>query len=311
MPHELTKTDNMFSASRVTPWHGLGTVVEDAVDSATAIQLAGLDWKVIQTPPNYTTGGNIREIPNTVVNYRSDNGDFLGIVSKRYKVIQNEEAFAFTDSLIGEGVRYETAGSLRGGKRVWLLARMPDYSVLGEAFTPFLLFSNEHSGGEAVRVCMTPVRVVCANTLNAALRGTARSWTFCHMGKIERKLAEARLTLQHAGTYMNELNRKADSLAVSKITEMEIHGFIKKMFPAEDTERKNNRVKREIERFRSCYIEDDVENFKGTKWGLLLAVSDYVTHKPIRTVRQRERHFSQMTEGHEWLDKAFALIEAM
>ena len=110
---------------------------------------------------------------------------------------------------------------------------------------------------------------------------------------------------------MTELNQTAEAFATTKVGKIAFRWFMDKMFPAEDTERKNNRIKREIERFHDCYSVDDTGNFKGSKWGLLLAVSDYITHRPVRTIRQRENHFARMVEGHELLDFACTLITAM
>ena len=101
----------------------------------------------------------------------------LGIVSDRYKVVQNEDAFQFTDDLLGEGVTYETAGALQGGRKVWLLARMPQrYVIAGDEITPYMVFMNSHDGSSGVKVAMTPIRVVCQNTLNLALDSAKRIW---------------------------------------------------------------------------------------------------------------------------------------
>ena len=99
----------------------------------------------------------------------------LGVVSDRYKIVQNEEAFAFTDTLLGEGVRYETAGSLQGGKKVWMLAHLPhEYIISGERISPYLVFFNSHDGSGAIKAAITPIRVVCQNTLNlGAVHGKA------------------------------------------------------------------------------------------------------------------------------------------
>ena len=113
--------ESMFYV-RKAPWHGLGTRVMEAPDSKGALELAGLDWRVLQEPI-YTTEGEA--ICGYKANVRDSDRKVLGVVSDRYKIVQNQEAFAFTDELLGEGVRYETAGSLQGGKRVWLLARLP------------------------------------------------------------------------------------------------------------------------------------------------------------------------------------------
>ena len=125
---------------RETPWHGLGTRVLEAPSSQEALRLSGLDWNVIQEP--IYTKENER-IPSYKANVRDSDRKTLGVVTDRYKVIQNTEAFAFTDALLGEGVRYETAGSLQDGKRIWLLAHMPhEYIIGGEHISPYLQMST-------------------------------------------------------------------------------------------------------------------------------------------------------------------------
>ena len=125
---------------RTTPWHGLGTRVEEALTSQDALHYSGLDWKVEQEP---LMTGTFKDVPGFKANIRSDNGTVLGVVSNRYQVVQNEEAFAFTDELIGEGVVYETAGSLNGGRKVWLLAKLPErYHLAGEAVEPYIVFTK-------------------------------------------------------------------------------------------------------------------------------------------------------------------------
>ena len=179
--------------TREKPWHGLGTKVEEAPCSADALYMAGLDWQVIQEPI-YTDTGEI--IPGYKANVRDSDRKVLGVVTDRYKIVQNHEAFAFTDSLLGSGVRYETAGSLQEGKRVWLLARLPrEYIIAGERISPYLVFSNTHDGSGSVKVALTPVRVVCNNTLNLALNTASRSWSMMHTGNIKDKIQEAKDTL--------------------------------------------------------------------------------------------------------------------
>ena len=115
---------------REKPWHGLGTEVKEAPASREALRLAGLDWNVIQEPV-YTYNDTV--IPGYKANIRDRDREVQGVVSNRYKVVQNWEAFAFTDELLGEGVRYETAGSLMGGRKVWILAKLPnEYIIEGE-----------------------------------------------------------------------------------------------------------------------------------------------------------------------------------
>lgn len=133
---------------RNKPWHGLGTEVPEAPTSADALRFAGLDWAVRQEPVYNSRGGII---PGYKSNVRDTDGSVLGIVGDRYKVVQNVDAFNFTDDLIGGDVRYETAGSLRDGKQIWLLAKMPERRVAGDAVEPYLCFTNSHDGSGGLR----------------------------------------------------------------------------------------------------------------------------------------------------------------
>lgn len=203
------EVETMFY-TRTKPWHGLGTMVEEAPDSGTALELAGLDWQVVQK--DLVTGDGI-PVPGFKANLRDTDNRVLGVVTSRYRVIQNQEAFAFTDALLGEGVTYETAGSLQDGRRTWILARLPQkYIISGDEVTPYLVFMNSHDGSGAVRAAMTPVRVVCQNTLNLALETARRSWSTTHVGDVRGKLEDARDTLLYAGEYMAALGKAVDSL---------------------------------------------------------------------------------------------------
>ena len=165
--------ETMFSV-RETPWHGLGRIIMDAPASREALELAGLDWQVESRNIYSGTGAMI---PGHRANVRSTDDAVLGVVSDRYRIVQNEEAFQFTDDLLGEGVTYETAGSLQGGKKVWMLARLPrKYLIAGDQVVPYLVIFNSHDGSSGVKVAMTPIRVVCQNTLNLALNTAKRSW---------------------------------------------------------------------------------------------------------------------------------------
>ena len=147
--------ETMFSV-RETPWHGLGRIIMDAPASREALELAGLDWQVESRNIYSGTGAMI---PGYRANVRSTDDAVLGVVSDRYRIVQNEEAFQFTDDLLGEGVTYETAGSLQGGKKVWMLARLPrKYLIAGDQVVPYLVIFNSHDGSSGVKVAMTPIR---------------------------------------------------------------------------------------------------------------------------------------------------------
>lgn len=154
--------ETMFSV-REKPWHGLGTLVSEAPESKEALRMAGLNWRVLQRDV-FSQDGFL--IPGYKVNIRETDFNTLGIVSDRYRIVQNEEAFSFTDQLLGEGVTYETAGALQDGRKVWLLARLPQkYIIAGDEITPYFVIMNSHDGTCSIKAAMTPIRVVCQNTL--------------------------------------------------------------------------------------------------------------------------------------------------
>lgn len=291
------------------PWHGLGTMVEEAPTSADALKLAGLDW-TIEGKPIYDERGKV--INGFYANTRSSDGSVMGIVGSRYSIVQNEEAFAFTDSLIGEGVTYETAGSLRGGRQIWLLAKMPEAYIAGDKFEPYICFVNSHDGTGAVRACMTPIRVVCNNTLNLALSSAKRSWSTPHRGDVMLRLDEARQTLQLADQYMKNLAAKADQLANETMTEEQVVIVLNKMFElAEDaTDRQKKTAQDAKNEIVCCMLHPDLANFLNTKWGFINAVSDFVGHAaPVRqTKHYQENRWGNIIAGHALLDKAMSLI---
>lgn len=293
---------------RFVPWHGLGTPVESAMTSAEALKVAGLDWKV-EARPVFTDNGI--KIPGYVANTRDSDNSVLGIVSDKYRIVQNVDAFSFTDSLIGEDCRYETAGSLRNGKSTFMLARLPQKKILGDDFENYICFTNTHDGTGAVKVCSTNVRVVCNNTLNLALNTAKRSWTCKHMGRIEDKLQEAQRALQLAEEYTDQLAIYAERAANITIDEAKTYEVLKQLFPisddASDRMKKNNQDA--INDFRNCLVAVDLSPFYGTLWGLVNAASDFAYHRtPTRmTSTYQEGKMNQAIHGCGLLDKVMEL----
>lgn len=297
--------------TRVAPWHGLGTRVENAVNSAEALRLSGLDWSVVQRPimtDNFTT------IPGLKANIRETDERILGVVTDRYKVVQNSEAFAFTDALLGEGVKYETAGSLQDGKIIWLLAKMPDkYIIEGEQIEPYLVFSSSHDGSGAIKVAMTPIRVVCQNTLNLALNSAKRIWSTIHVGELSAKLYEAHNTLQLANKYMNELGTEFSKLSRIKLSDSKVFEYIEMLLPLDDepTEIRRKNIEKIRDDLKNRYFKaPDPEHVDRNAYRFMCAVSDFATHaKPLReTANYREGVFAKTVEGNPLIDKAYEIV---
>ena len=275
--------ETMFS-TREKPWHGLGTIVAEAPASKEALALAGLDWKVIQKKI-YT--GDRQRITGYRANVRDTDNKLLGVVSDRYHVVQNEDAFAFTDSLLGEGVRYETAGSLQSGRRVWMLAKLPnEYIILGEQISPYLVFCNSHDGSGAIKVAMTPVRVVCSNTLNLALDTAKRCWTAKHTTNIADKLEEAKETLFFAESYMSRLGQEMEALRKEQLSDQKAIEYMNILLPIKEDmslQQKKNIRNLQEDLKRRYFDAPDLKDMGKNAYRFINAVSDFATHnKPLR-----------------------------
>lgn len=310
MPHEI---ESLF-LHRNPAWHGLGTILNNPPTSEEALVAAGLNWNVYQSNVLTEDGAiiegykaNIRDIDNKV----------LGIVTDKYKVVQNKEAFSFVDHLLGEGVTFESAGSLFGGRKVWLLAILPNkYKVLGDEIAPYLCFVNTHDGSGAIRVVLTPTRVVCNNTLNIALHDAQRSWSCIHVGNIDAKLNEARKTLLLAENYMEKFIMEAERLHNKMFYKDDVEAFLEQLIPLPEDAGKikeaNILSSRENIKTR-FYTAPDLKRLENSAWKMLNAVSDFAIHaEPLRkTKTYTENNFDKLLNGHPIIDQAYDIINNM
>lgn len=302
--------ESMFY-TRTAPWHGLGTRVAEALSSKEALQVAGLDWKV-RAQEIYTEDGI--KITGMKANVRDKDQKILGVVTDKYQIVQNEEAFAFTDELLGYGVRYETAGSLQDGKRTWMLAKLPEeYRLVGDEVIPYLVFSNSHDGSGAIKVALTPVRVVCQNTLNLALATAPRSWTTIHVGDMSTKMEDATRTLFQARYYMMSLEKEAENLSMIKMSDGQVEDMIESLLPLkkDGTPIQDKNIQRLREDMRRRYHDaPDLDGMGKNGYRFLNAVSDFATHgRPLREARNfKEALFARTMDGGTIMDRAYQMV---
>lgn len=293
----VANVETMFSVREV-PWHGLGTIVDEAPTAEEAIKLAGLDWQVYQRHiecdgiivPDRV--GNVREkiIDNTpsVASFFDTGGssgqaiqkNVLGIVSPNYQIVQNREAFDFFDNLIGTEARYETAGSLGNGEQIWLTAKFSkDWKIADDNINGYLLLSNGHDGLHSLKAAITPVRVVCQNTLYFALANALRTWNFRHHSNITDKMKDARSALGLTFKYMEELTDFGNRAADKKVTPETIETLVDELLrPEQETTQSEKTLEKRKSIFEKCLFAPDIKQYRGTAWGVLNAVSDYETH---------------------------------
>lgn len=299
--------------SRKTAWAGLGNSVVGATDSANAMQLAGLDWTV-SSREMFLGDGTLCN--KWYMNVRDTDDMQLGVVGERYKIVQNSDAFAFTDELLGEGVQYETAGSINNGKIIWLLAKLPDkFNILGEPVDPYVVFTNTHDGSGSVKVAMTTVRVICLNTLNMALRTASRTWSARHTGSIDNKLQDAMQTLDLASKYMEEQKQTFEELYKIKTPDAKIIEFVDALVPLNKkmSPRQYDNVQKIRQDILFRYNEaPDLRVLDKTGARFIQAVADSTSHiVPFRqTVNYAENKLKDTINGNALLDKAVKITLA-
>lgn len=309
--------ETMFS-NRQMPWHRTGTIVQGALTSEEALIASGLNWNVVQTPLEAKWNDEYIDISGYVANIRDTDKSILGVVTESYKVVQNKDAFSFVDSLVGDAnLKYETAGSLSGGKTVWMLALLPETEIAGDIIAPYLVFTNGHDGRNAIKAAITPVRVVCANTLALALGTSQRQWSTKHIGNMDDKLINARMTLKLAQQYMLNLEGVGNKLVKEKgVDASYMINLSSVLFPhdenASDLINARQNEKRDDILYRWA-LAPDLEQIRDTKWGALQAVSDSVTHTPPQnqTDTMWETAFSNLVFGNNTIDKAYEYVLRM
>jgi len=300
MSHEVTIRENgtAEAAYALTPaWHKLGTVIDHPMTSPEAIRFGHLDWLVKQCKvfahDVIEVDGKPEtrhiEISDSFANIRVDNGHVLGIVSDRYVVVQNWEAFDFVDALYKDGIiRYEAVGSLKDGKLVWLLARMPnEFQVAAQdKLHQYILFTTAHDGSRAVRVLPTSVRVVCWNTLSLATANESTGISIRHKGDIKTKLDDARKAIMQVQKRFDVFHDKAAKLTKVNFDVDKMKALVEVLLPKENGVNDTRRQKAR-EAIVAAFTDgpQNLPEIRGTAWAAFNAVTQFTDHCPIVAYR--------------------------
>jgi phage/plasmid-like protein (TIGR03299 family) len=292
-----------------TPWHGLGEYVgEEPVLSSDALKLAGLDWEVEEHP--LTLAGHTQPIPDKAAIIRKDNYVHLGVVGRVYRPLQNREAFAFMDVLVAEGqMRYHTAGSLRGGKKVWMLGQIASFdAVPGDRVDQFLLGYNQHDGQGAFRIFFTAVRVVCANTARLALEQDGRRGVAIrHTPGMCRRVNDASQLLGLARKSHENYRELIVVLARTRLRGAAAEEVVKELIPL-PIGKNPTRALNTRRRILSLYDHgrgQDIPGVRGTAWALYNAVTEYTNYR--RTTRRGQAgrfEAALFGTGHNLVERA-------
>ena len=296
MSHDIAgiKGKEEFAYAGERPWHGLGTQVPGLMKTLEALRIARMDWDVSKVQASIMDANGIRDIPDCFANVRSDNGAILGTVGKVYAVVNNRDAFSFFDHVLGEGHgQIETAGALGIGEKVFMMARFPEVSeiVKGDMMEQFLLVSTSHDGSSNIEVMTTSVRVVCQNTLTAALKSATNRVKIRHTSNWEGKMYEAEKTIKESRKYWAEMEAACKHLAATSVTRVEVGAFMDAMFPIKETAktRTTENIREKVWELMETGMGTEIPGVKGTAWGVLNAYTEYLDHhKTVKGVENKD-----------------------
>jgi phage/plasmid-like protein (TIGR03299 family) len=333
-----------FASASEKAWHNLGQIVDGAMTAEQAIKAANLDYEVAKAPL-FAGIEKISEIPelpksedetalpkeydyisyqNKVATYRTDTKEVLGVVGGRYEIVQNKDAFGFFDSIIdAREAIFETAGALGLGERIFVTAKLPnDLIVKGEPIEKYIILTNSHDGSSSIIAGFTNVRVVCNNTLQAALYKLDNKVSIKHISGAKEKLSEAHRVMGIASKYMDSVQEVFESMTKKSMSDAEIKDFINKIFtpknPIIKDEEKayelSTRTQNKIEstfQFAMTHDTQTTESTKNTLFGAYNAISGYYNY--VKNYPSPESKFNSLQFGIDGnkIKEAFTLAESM
>jgi phage/plasmid-like protein (TIGR03299 family) len=273
---------DLFASHREPAWHGLGTVFTDEVtDSRTMLDLAGLSgWNVREVPVEVPGTDRFAVPAQAVVATIGTENVVLGITGERYEIVQNEDAFAFLQSL-HDGARWETAGAIKNGRVVFGTMAFDrdfviDESGVADTVKSYLMVYTSHDGSTGVAGGVTPVRVVCQNTLNAAMSNIKQTFKIRHTAKVEERMAAEAALWRTANSYMDAFEAEAKSLFQKSVTDKQFFGLVENLFPrpVEDKKGAQKKWDNRMGLFAQAWNGKPNEGIKGTAWGAFNALTE-------------------------------------
>jgi phage/plasmid-like protein (TIGR03299 family) len=298
--HEIEQFDDgtaAFFTSRIDAWHRLGTVTTGCLTAAQVMDVAFLGgWDVRKETVQTVASGAV--VPNrwatTRLHPKSGRREVLGMVGKSYQVVQNEQACDLLDFIVDEtGAHFETAGSLRGGREVFVTMKLPDTMRIAgkDAMDLYLAMCTSHDGSRLARVLVTPVRIVCANTQAAAFANNVGEYTLRHSGDIIGKLTEVREALNLVPVYLDQFQAEAEKLIDKQLEWEQLQRISDELWPLDDDDKEAAFLKKMARERDLKYLFEEAttqEQIRGTAWGGYQAVTEWLDHKqPAKSAYHR------------------------
>lgn len=313
-----------FVSKRELAWHKKGQIV-DSMTSKEALELSGLDFEVMKVPlffPDNSKNLSPKEsfdyshvrratieedsfinplntVKGSYATIRTDSYNQLGVVGDRYEIIQNIEAFDFFDRIVGDGhAMYETAGALGNGETIFVTAKIPSKMIVKkDEIDKYLLFTNSHDGSSAIKILFTPIRVVCNNTLTAAIKGAPNAYTIRHTISANSKIRLAEIALGIVSHQSEVLEDIFNMWSKVYLKDSEIDALIKDAFNIKEEGKELSTRSQNLIDDVMDYHESGVgqEYIRGTSWGVFNAISGY--HQNVKNYKDDDRMFKSIYQS--------------
>jgi len=306
VPH----TPSPYPDTAPAPWHSLGIELNHPRTAREAIEMAGLNYTIVKKPLGLKTG--LKQ--ESYATLRTDTDDILGVVGERYEPVQNIDAFTFFDTLVADDEAiYETAGVFGKGEGIWILAKLPGFMKVhgNDIVNKYLLLTNSHDGSSQVQVRLTPIRVVCNNTLTAALQGDG-DIAISHAANTASYLKQAFTILELSNSLYAQLDVMFNAMASRKITQQQLRDYVQALVP--DNEEAENTARTEKIRTSVLQLHDSGHGSslaKGTVWGAFNSVAEYTDHLMSDEDSTTQLNSIWFGRGEQLKEKAFHLAERM
>lgn len=299
MSHELDINNGVtsFVTARQDAWHALGTTLPDAFDAESALRYGHLkDWNLRKAPLLAQDSDTVSiQVPDTYAILRDnpvikDQVDVLGTVGAKYAILQNEELVGLLDTLVDEsGAHFETAGAIKGGKQVFVSMKLPGHLNVGgvDKIDQYIAATTSHDGSTSTSIMVTPVRIVCANTLNMAFKQASHTFRVKHLaGSQSRMIGQARESLEFSFNFLDGFQEEAYQMINTTMTDGQFNDIIREAFgpkkdaPAPTVTRAENKLAELEYLFAQAETQKEV---RGTVWAGLNAITEWADHfAPVR-----------------------------
>lgn len=292
--------------TRTATWARVGTDVSTETSVDDILKKANLDYTVIKEPV-YLHDGIL--VPSRIATLKAETREPIGLVSDRYEVYQNQDAFRFLEEI--PDIEFVRAGETYNGM-VYIIGKLPSLTILNDTFTPYVIFQTSHNGWFSLRATICPLRIVCQNQFAMSFRNMENTISIRHSARIDSSIAEAQQLLKDTALYMQGFTNTAEELALLKITDTDRNKICDAFFESAKaiTDRQKIALDEKKTRFNLCYQDDDNSNFRGTAWGLVNALTDYETHRERKqTDRSLETTFTQVTFDPAVMSRMLSIIK--